>query len=152
MLRDIAQSFDATKNETMAIVESDVKFYLGFQGKTASIDDYATLYQSRVDMIKVHGGEPGYHSAQQAQILHRDIKAKGMDDAAYTALKPDDRIAFDKEIMKLVRGEYFTCLFVRQTDTNRYGELKKTIINDYLRGGPDCPKTLEGAITLFIIA
>ena len=23
------------------------------------------------------------------------------------------------------------------------------IINDYLRGGPDCPKTLEGAITLF---
>ena len=51
MLRDIAQSFDATKNETMAIVESDVKFYLGFQGKTASIDEYATLFRSRLDTI-----------------------------------------------------------------------------------------------------
>ena len=44
MLRDIAQSFDTTKNATMSIVKSDIKFYLGFQGKTASIDDYATLY------------------------------------------------------------------------------------------------------------
>ena len=36
LLRDIAQSFNVTKNESMAIVESDVKLYLGFQGKTAS--------------------------------------------------------------------------------------------------------------------
>ena len=59
MLRDIAQSFEASKNETMAIVESDVKFYLGFQGKSASIDDYATLFCSRLDTIKARGGEPG---------------------------------------------------------------------------------------------
>ena len=39
--------------------------------------------------------------------------------------------------------------FVRQTDEGRYGELKKTIINDYLRGGPDSLKTLEEAVTLF---
>ena len=127
MLRDIAQSFDATKNETMAIVESDVKLYLGFQGKTASIDDCATLYRLRIDTIKAHGGEPGYHPAQQARILDRELKAKGMDDAADAALKPDDKIVFDKEIMKLARGEYFACLFVRQTDTGRYGELKKQL-------------------------
>ena len=72
-----------------------------------------------------------------------------MDDAAYAGLKSDDKIAFDKEITKLARGEYFACLFVKQTDTARYGELKKTIINNYLRGGPDCPKTLDAAITLF---
>ena len=46
LLRDIAQSFDVTKNETMAIVKSDVKFYLGFQGKSASIDEYAILLRS----------------------------------------------------------------------------------------------------------
>ena len=55
ILRDIAQSFDATKNATMSIVESDVKFYLRFQGKTASIDEYATLYRSRIDTIRAHG-------------------------------------------------------------------------------------------------
>ena len=93
MLRDIAQSFDATKNATMSIVESDVKFYLSFQGKTTLINDYATLYRSRIDTIKAHGGEPGYHLAQQAQILDRELKAKGMDDAAYAALKTGNKIA-----------------------------------------------------------
>ena len=63
--------------------------------------------------------------------------------------RSDERAAFDKEIIKLARGEYFACLFVKQTVAARYGELNKTIINDYLRGGPDCPKTLEAAITLF---
>ena len=53
-----------------------------------------------------------------------------MTDAAYAALEPDIKILFDKEIIKLARGEYFACLFVRQTDAVRYGELKKTIIND----------------------
>ena len=104
MLRDIAQSFDATKNATMSIVESDVKFYLGFQGKTASIDEYATLYCSRIDTIRAHGGEKGYHPAQQSRILERELKARGMDDVAYAALKSDDKTAFDKEIFKLARG------------------------------------------------
>ena len=149
LLRDIAQSFDAAKHETMAIIESDVKFYLGFQGKTASIDECATLFRSRLDTIKAHGGKSGYHPAQQLRILEREIKARGWDDAGYANLGSEEKIVFDTEVMKLARGEYFACLFVRQTDTGRYGELKKTIINDYLRGGPDCPKTLEGAVTLF---
>ena len=80
LLRGVVQSFDATKNETMAIVESDVKLYLGFQGKTASIDGYATLYRSRIDTIKVHEGEPGHHPAQDKRILEREMKARGLDD------------------------------------------------------------------------
>ena len=77
------------------------------------------------------------------------MQARGLDDTGYANLKTEDRKAFDIKVKKLARGEYFACLFVRQTDTGRYGELKKTIINDYLRGGPDSPKTLEEAVTLF---
>ena len=44
LLRNVAQSFDAIKNEIMAIVESDVKLYMGFQGKTATINEYAALF------------------------------------------------------------------------------------------------------------
>ena len=73
LLRDVAQSFDATKNETMAIVESDVKLYLGFQGKTATIDKYDTLFLSRIDTIRAHGGEPGHHLAQEKRIVERKI-------------------------------------------------------------------------------
>ena len=72
ILRDVAQSFDATKNETMAIVESDMKLMLGFQGKSASIDEFATLFRSRVDTIKAHGGRPGHHPAQAKRIFDRE--------------------------------------------------------------------------------
>ena len=65
------------------------------------------------------------------------MKARGWNDAGYANLATEVKKAFDLEVKKLARGEYFACLFVRQTDTGRYGELKKTIINDYLRGGPD---------------
>ena len=41
ILRDVVQSFDTTKNETMAIVESDMKLMVGFQGKTATVDGFA---------------------------------------------------------------------------------------------------------------
>ena len=77
ILRDVAQSFDATKNETMAIVESDLKLYLGIQGKSASIDVFATLFCLRVDTIRVHRGEPGHHPAQAKQILKREKEKEG---------------------------------------------------------------------------
>ena len=40
MLRDISQAHDSTKNETMAIVESDMNLMLGFQGKTDPIEAF----------------------------------------------------------------------------------------------------------------
>ena len=149
LLCDAAQSFDATKNETMAIVDSDVNFYLGFQGKTATIEEFTTPFRSRIDMIRAHGGEPGHHPAQEKRILEREMQERVLDDTGYANLKTEDWKAFAIKFKKLARGEYFACLFVRKTDTGRYGELKKTIINDYLRGGPDSPKTLEEAVTLF---
>ena len=48
----------------MAIVESDMKLMMGFQGKTATVDEFATLFRSRVDTIAAHGGRPGHHPAQ----------------------------------------------------------------------------------------
>ena len=41
------------------------------------------------------------------------------------------------------------CLMNRHADAGRFGNLKKKIINDYLRGGPDSLKNLEAAVTLF---
>ena len=51
ILRDVAQSFDATINETMAIVKSNMKLMMGMQGKTASVDEFSTLFRSRVDTM-----------------------------------------------------------------------------------------------------
>ena len=51
MLCDITHKHNATTHETMAIVESDMEFYLGHQGKTDSINEYYQLFKSRVDTI-----------------------------------------------------------------------------------------------------
>ena len=44
MLRDMAHNHDSTKDETMAIVESDMKLFIGFQGKTESVDEFLCLF------------------------------------------------------------------------------------------------------------
>ena len=45
MLRDMAHNHDSIKDETMAIVESDTKLMMGFQGKTASVDEFLRLFR-----------------------------------------------------------------------------------------------------------
>ena len=44
ILHDMAHNHDSTKDETMAIVESDMKLMMGFQGKTASVDEFLRLF------------------------------------------------------------------------------------------------------------
>ena len=121
ILCDVAHNFNAAKNRTMAIVKSDMKIMIGFQGKTASIDHFATLFRSRVDTIKAHGGRPGHHPAQAKSIFHRKKEEEGWIDAAYNAFLPDVKKAFHNNVMNLARQAYLACLFVRQADAGRYG-------------------------------
>ena len=61
----------------MAIVESDMKLMLGFQGKSASIEEFATLFRSRVDTLKAHGGRPDHHLSQAKRIIHLEKEKEG---------------------------------------------------------------------------
>ena len=65
ILRDITHKHDATKNETMAIIKSDMELYLGHQAKTNSINEYYRLFKLKVETITAHGGTPtpGHHPA-----------------------------------------------------------------------------------------
>ena len=75
-----------------------------FQGKSASIDEFATLFRSRIDTIRAHGGKPGHHPAQAKRILEREMKKMGLGNAAYDNLNTKDRKAFDAKV-KSWRGE-----------------------------------------------
>ena len=145
----LSQSFDVTKNEMMAIVDADVTLMLKYQGKTASIDDFLRLFRSRIDTIESHGGTPGYHPGQVDRVLARELAAVNMDDTAWDALDAEAKKKLRDEATKMARAEYLACLFVRQTCTHRYGELKKLIMNDGLRTGQEYPKTVEAAAMLF---
>ena len=77
VLRDITHKHDATKNETMAIVKSNVELYLGHQGKTNSTNKHYRLLKSRVDTITAYRGTPVHHPAQAKRILERELKKDG---------------------------------------------------------------------------
>ena len=57
-------------------------------------------------------------------------------------------IAFDLKAMKFANDEYLACLFIKQEDAGRYGDLKKSIINNGLRGSLSYPNDLEAAAAL----
>ena len=50
---------------------------------------------------------------------------------------------------KLARNKYLACLFIRQTDKDRYNVLKKDIINNCLRNCKGYPKTVKETARLF---
>ena len=51
--------------------------------------------------------------------------------------------------MKLARNKYLACLFIRQTDGDRYNVLKKDISNDCLCNRKGYPKTVKETARLF---
>ena len=124
ILHNVVRSFDATKNETISIMESDMKFMIGFQGKTASIDELATFFRSRVDTIKAHEGRPRQHPAQAKRIFDRQKEKEGWSDTAYNAFFPNVKKALNNKAVSLTRQKYLTCLFIGKADAGRYGKLK----------------------------
>ena len=49
------------KLSLMAIIESDMELYLGFQSPTEPCDDYMAVLKARVDTICAHEGLAGNH-------------------------------------------------------------------------------------------
>ena len=123
MLRDMAHNYDSTKDETMSIIESDMKLMMGFQGKTATVDELLCLFRSRVKTIIAHGGNLGHHLGQVLRVLKREKEKEGLDETAYLNLGTAKIIAFDMKGMKQANNEYLACLFMRQADAGRYRNL-----------------------------
>ena len=71
-----------------------------------------------------------------------------MDETAYLGLSEEKKKLLHQKVLKLARDEYLACLFTRQVEAGRYGDLKKAIINDGLEGGSLYRKDLETAAAL----
>ena len=61
MIQDIAHNHDKSKLGPMAIIESDMKLYLGFQGPNKPCDNYMAVLIARIDTISAHEGLVGKH-------------------------------------------------------------------------------------------
>ena len=48
----------------------------------------------------------------------------------------------------IARNEYLACLFIKQGDNDRFGELKQSFMNDGLKGESTYPNSIEDACIL----
>ena len=71
MIRDIAHNHGKTKHGLMAIIESDMELYLGFQVSVEACDNYMVMFKTRVDMKNSHKGRAGKYSGHFAERFSR---------------------------------------------------------------------------------
>ena len=61
LIRQLLHNFDKLKHGVMATIETDMELYAGFMKNDEVVEEYLKLFQSRVDMILAHRGEPVHH-------------------------------------------------------------------------------------------
>ena len=131
MIRDIAHNHDENKPGLMAIIECDLDFSLGFQGKTKSCDDFMAVFKARVDTINAHKGHACSHPGHTTDTFDRIILEKGLTKADVKQLPDPEQKSLKKIIQDVACEEYFTVPFIKQADKVWYSELKTTLANGY---------------------
>ena len=124
ILRDITHKHDVTKNERMAIVESNIELYLSQLGKNDTIDEHYQLLKPRVDTITAHGDMRGHHPAYPRWILDQEWKKDRSDIQTSKAMEPVAKEAYGEKVLAMAWEEYLGYLFIKQADYQQYGEIK----------------------------
>ena len=75
MLRDITHKYDSLVQSTLSYVKTFLEWTLTFQGKNESNTDYYTLFLSRIETIRSHGG--GGTKVPQQRLPETLIKTVG---------------------------------------------------------------------------
>ena len=76
MLRDITHKQDESVQSTLAYVKMFLEWTLTYQGNGQSNTDYYTLFLSRIDTIRPHGREPGFHKGVVQKYLTKILEKK----------------------------------------------------------------------------
>ena len=66
-------------------------------------------------------------------------------------MQSDERITLHKEVVEIACEEYLACLFLKQADEGRFGNLKTILVNGHLNPNAldyHYPKTLQDSLCL----
>ena len=101
-----------------------------------------------MDTINVHGCATGHHPPHAKPILAQELDNEGIDAQQYIEMDPREKTACNRKVSMMASEEYLACLFTKQANNKRYGNLKELFVNDGLKGDMTYPKTLEAAILI----
>ena len=139
ILRDITHKHKESVQSAIAYVKTLLKWTLTYQSKDQSNTKYYTLFLSRIDIIRSHGGKPGFHREAFWKDLTKLLEKKGKTRVEFSAMGTTGlfhakKKAWYKTARESVCNELLSCMFIHNLDSNRYEQLKKDQHSSYLVG------------------
>ena len=132
----------------MAMIESDLELYIGFQGPNENCDDYMAVFKVRLDTISVHRHLDGRYPRHLTDSCSRIQEEQEITNTEIKDMQSSERIALHKEMADSVHGGYIACLFLKKADESWFGKLKTILVNGHLNlnaSDSHYPKTLQEA-------
>ena len=113
MIYDIDHNHGETKFGIVAVIESDIELYLGYQSPTKPCDDYMAFLKARVDTINAHDGLVGRHPRYFKETFTRIAEEQELSKGMICYMSPDDRKVLQMDVQEIACKEYLAILFVK---------------------------------------
>ena len=139
LIRKLTHSSDDSKQGTVALVEHQLRWEMGFQKENESLDEFLRNFKARADVIDSFGGKAGFHPLVYLQ--HKEKKATEL------SKRIADLTDAEREACKTSAcEEWKAALFIRIANSKRYKAAKDNLDNSHLTGAAEYPVTLEEAV------
>eukprot|EP00956_Cyclotella_meneghiniana_P038953 scaffold162906_cov46-Cyclotella_meneghiniana.AAC.1 len=146
LIRSHAHKHDEMKQGTMSLVEHDLDLYLNYQKADQDLSTFHKLFKARCEVINTFGGQAGYHPTLLLKHRRRILVAECQPIPPATELLLSQLTrAQNDAAMHAACEEYKASLFIKMSNEQRYGVVKRELDNMYLFDQDAYPQTLEKA-------
>lgn len=136
MIRGYCCQFDALNDEYMGIVKSLKNLFFFYQKENQQNADYHEDFMALVEVIEEYGGAgclTHFPNLIRKELLTKD---PNMDTTGASAQEV-------KDAKKRVRDKFLAALMLNGANGTRYGDLKRTIAENYVTGSSEYPESPE---------
>lgn len=130
-IKDIIFNFQGQKYKYQSVHEAKRRFYLYYQERGTSFQEYLEKYQNLIDVVE-HCGRV---ISEDPDIIESIIA---------------DETVIDDKVKELARDRYLGCTFLFAADRSRFGRFQWDIENDFTQGINNYPKSLTDAYNLLV--
>jgi len=136
MIRGYCCQFDTLNNEFMSIVGAMKNLMYFFQKPNQSNSDYHEDFMAMVEVIEDYGGAGSLSHFPKMIQKELDSNSSVSDPSNPTTAEMNDA-------KKVVRDKYLAALMLNGANRDKYGELKRSMAENYVTGTSDYPESSE---------
>ena len=138
-IRKIVTGFEEHKQGSYNLVQSMRRLFLHIQGESESVADYIRHFKGLWNTAEAFGASPGLHMGHLASWMQQ---ADWIADPANLTNAESERARMESQ------EAIAASLLVGGANRAKFGELKRSLANEYLKGNDNYPTTMEDARNL----